>query len=785
MSSTLQFHTRVESAYARPGVPESVVGENNNDSVLFVRVDMVGDGACIFRSLAYVLFDDVELHLTMRAAIVEHITKNWDEYKNFIMSRVTKQAFADKAEYRNYMSQAAVYATFVEINAAAKLFDVCIKIYHADEKRWQPPIGNEQDPVVYLKFSGQIDSGHMDVYESPQLLNAQNFKIKLRVLLYKYLKYLNSNQLYSPEAETSLNRMHELARGEIPFPVQELDIITTSITNLYNENFANKFNYNAVVNVPDTNQKTMSFENNSQRQQLDPQYYSIAQLQLVASHVLTTQCIEKIMNLASVMPMSHIKLQNNADSQLFVYVKFVDLFNQESMRRLFLSLVDFKTTPPLPEQTIALLDDLSNDTSGILERQAPTVKQALVDLLKKQNDTLSYILYLFIEKQEYDNIETGLVKNIFNSYNTHIQIYFRPVASVIKFTLNPFENFNTSQLDNAPSSFAVVAAETPTGVIADDALVDTVSASIPFDELATRKKRKHVKRPARTLSSRNNDNVSSDESNSSERESVVKRKRPHVRLDEITGMFVSDDGEQATPTRSISIAPTPSAASPFDPTAEIVEEPLLRPPNEASFESTRTPLQIPAPQSMPAYLIKIITTIPGNVDDLYLTCPTNALQESPRIHNFTRSFDRVKRLNLSPLNGSIHFFKMLSPLAYYGGDELNESQALWFIAKSHAYFVTCADSYDEVVKPFREYANRDRIFMFMVKYNFLWHYRNFIKTLPVIALTAFANQKLVNTLSMYDKIVQNKYDSLMMVFPASQSTFGVEDRLLNLMINVD
>ncbi|ABY65817.1 vp80 capsid protein [Orgyia leucostigma nucleopolyhedrovirus] len=752
-------------------------------NVSFVRVDMIGDGACIFRSLAYAIFRDAELHLAMRNVVVDHVVKHWANYKDFITSQHTKTSYTNEAEYRNYMTRANVYGTFIELTAAAELFDVCIKIYFSDRQQKQQTIGNVNDPVVHLKFSGPSDSGHVDVYESPKTLDVHYFTKQDKIICYKYLKYLTRNLNGDDferllDANVALARAHELIRGATPLPYNELDIIAKSFTELYNT-------INDVPTIqlaPDQPRVTLSPRDVSNSR---AEYYSLAQL-FFDSNILQQGYYEEICNLANKVPIGDVSIETDSSDKLYIYVKFSDLVSNRSMRELFLKIVDFSERTSLPQQIIKLLDDLLNDTTGIIERQDFTVKQALVDLLKKKDDTLPYKLYLFVDRHEYDNIETGVVKSILNEYNDYIEIIFAPVFHEITFTSTPFRNFQDTADVNA--------VDEERAVIDDDILVNTLSAPAPASNRSSRRrKRKITKLTPTPLMSSDSEAYSSDYTRRS------RQKRSHVRLHETADdLMVTSLPPPPSSNQAYYAIPSAAASSPlsFDPTAATVTEaPATQhslPLASDAFERDRlrqgaqpsSLLRIPAPQSMPAYLIDVITTIPDNADDSYLTCPTNALQDVPHVFNFARSFDRVRQINLAPLNSDVNFFKMLSPLALYAGDELNESQAMWFVAKSNLYFVACADNYEITVQPFREFADRDRVFMFMVKYNFLWHYKNFIKTLPALALTPFANRKVLNAIHMYDRIVQSKYNNLMLTFSATQSTFGVDNKLLKLMINV-
>ena len=73
--------------------------------------------------------------------------------------------------------------------------------------------------------------------------------------------------------------------------------------------------------------------------------------------------------------------------------------------------------------------------------------------------------------------------------------------------------------------------------------------------------------------------------------------------------------------------------------------------------------------------------------------------------------------------------------------------------------------------------------MFMILYNFLWYYRQFISTLTTSALTPHRNQKIINILNLYNKIVQSRFDYIHFTTPAHNiNDIGVDRSIIKLML---
>nr|ANS70992.1 viral protein 80 kDa [Lymantria dispar multiple nucleopolyhedrovirus] len=206
-----------------------------------------------------------------------------------------------------------------------------------------------------------------------------------------------------------------------------------------------------------------------------------------------------------------------------------------------------------------------------------------------------------------------------------------------------------------------------------------------------------------------------------------------------------------------------------------------------SPERRQTPLQPFDVETMPFYFQRLLIAIPDDPEQSYLTCPTNNLDVIPTRYNFVQTIKHLAGLDLSQLDYRVHFYEMLSPLTLYGATSVDESQALWFINKTYNYFALCLNRFDEIRQSMEANAS-NRLVIFIIKYNFLWHYAQFIRTLKSTALTAHHNRKILNALRIYSNNIETKYSFRFDSQPAGVATSRfvpiVKNRLVELMVGL-
>jgi hypothetical protein len=91
------------------------------------------DGNCFYRSVSDQLFrDQGNGHVIVRHQINNHIRKNGEEFKNFLLLNDSNLELTDLGKYINRMGQDGAWAGHTEIYAAAWCYEVDITIYSKD-----------------------------------------------------------------------------------------------------------------------------------------------------------------------------------------------------------------------------------------------------------------------------------------------------------------------------------------------------------------------------------------------------------------------------------------------------------------------------------------------------------------------------------------------------------------------------------------------------------------------------------------------------------------------------
>ncbi|QHB21754.1 vp80 [Artaxa digramma nucleopolyhedrovirus] len=750
---------------------------------IFTNVPMLGDGSCVFRSISYVLYGDQSRHAEVRNAVVEYILNNWDTYKYYLV-KDNKRSYIDKNEYANEMSKPTTYSTSTEFKLAADLYKLNFIIYKIDESDDMKLIyqfGNPLYPIKYFKFSGDLDNGHVDVM-NPLVTTHQclhnTFVIKLT-----YVKYLCALFKKMPEVRVdtiskcseTVNAYNEQDSSDLNVKLKSINEILLTMHEEYNDMIIMDNEY--VDRIVEKRDETDSDVESLVEIKKDTTALNLLNVNKKYRYTNKARVYVKITNINAAKFVIDIELllifvtfsiksdnsdfvsndefidnlkksvENNykIEENLTVIFFAEDVFYNNFLRKFILNFSDVSRHEPIPPDVVDELQNLKDDLNS-LDLQFVSVKAAIATLFCKMSDDqiCCYNVILCVNQREYDALVDERVKAVLEIYNNFVAIEFFDMEI----------SFNDKRSDDNIMNLA----ETYN----DNMLVDTIlpnygmkRSAVSVESISNKNRRiKMAKTSARSLqniaSAYNKINVNAtittDEEN--DEEEKENRRRTDWRR------FRQTRADKKRFTSRDNLSSTATAASPE-----------LNITTAKRTEPSLPTIEIPLPQTMPAYLINIVVNIPLEVDLAYISCPTNSLSTAPELIDYKKTLDKIKQINLAPLNGFVYFYEMLLPLSYYGGDSLNESQAIWFISKSNAYFTMCVEKYDRIIKHFETEPDRNRIFVFVIKYNFLWHYRNFIRSLKHEALTAFHNQKIINTLYIYDKTVQSKFDSLHLKFP--------------------
>ena len=131
----------------------TIVNLNINDVLQpHYKIGMRGDGACLFYSIARLVYGTETLGPEVREEIVTHVLQNFERYA----------AYSDYCfdTYAQVMSKPYEYGTELEIQAAATLYSLKIEVF--ENERLITRYGEEFDNIGRLLFSGSRHEGHFD-----------------------------------------------------------------------------------------------------------------------------------------------------------------------------------------------------------------------------------------------------------------------------------------------------------------------------------------------------------------------------------------------------------------------------------------------------------------------------------------------------------------------------------------------------------------------------------------------------------------------------------------------
>ncbi|AIE47815.1 vp80 [Peridroma alphabaculovirus] len=232
-------------------------------------------------------------------------------------------------------------------------------------------------------------------------------------------------------------------------------------------------------------------------------------------------------------------------------------------------------------------------------------------------------------------------------------------------------------------------------------------------------------------------------------------------------------------------APTPSLAKMFK-AGDTRPTPAVLPATGVSDEAfiSNVKQMHAANVVVPRLLVYVINVVPADVPSSLLTCPTNGLSDAKiSVNNYNSTVGLIDKMNLTVINENVYFYKLLEPLACYGASETMTTRVLWFIARAAHYFTQNARNYPYLRDKLRAHtSDPDRVALFMIRYNFLWFYRQFISELMHAPTTPYQSQKILNILHVHASVVQKEYNSLRYAFNETRVYVGPVDNVIKLMV---
>ncbi|EDW27802.1 GL19903 [Drosophila persimilis] len=124
-------------------------------------VPIVGDGACLFRALSFLIFNTQDQARTVRQQIVHLVTSEWQTFS--ILSHDSRgDNYRSAAAYSADMSRPYTYGSLCELMAAGIIYNLRFEVYR--NGILYTSTGSLDLPVRRLRFRDNLSAGHFDAY---------------------------------------------------------------------------------------------------------------------------------------------------------------------------------------------------------------------------------------------------------------------------------------------------------------------------------------------------------------------------------------------------------------------------------------------------------------------------------------------------------------------------------------------------------------------------------------------------------------------------------------------
>lgn len=124
-------------------------------------IPIIGDGACLFRALSFLMFNTQERSLKIRKRIVKYVAGNWDEF-GYLSHNQEGDNHECAEVYAKDMGRRDTYGGLCELMAAGRIYPYLFEVYRGGILYFKA--GIDGNPIKRLKFSSHLASGHFDAY---------------------------------------------------------------------------------------------------------------------------------------------------------------------------------------------------------------------------------------------------------------------------------------------------------------------------------------------------------------------------------------------------------------------------------------------------------------------------------------------------------------------------------------------------------------------------------------------------------------------------------------------
>ena len=192
-------------------------------------IPIVGDGACLFNSLSFILYNTQDKSLEVRKTITSYVAENWDDF-HWMTHDSNGHNYSTSAKYISEMSKHSVYGGTCELVAAGKIFPYIFEVYF--QKNLYETFGSDIHPIKRLRFTGNINHGHFEVYLST----------------------------------FEENVLHNFSANMVPLPITDINISQNNIPSDFSSSNITVLNKVSPGRGRRSNKKSFNFQKKSQEQ---------------------------------------------------------------------------------------------------------------------------------------------------------------------------------------------------------------------------------------------------------------------------------------------------------------------------------------------------------------------------------------------------------------------------------------------------------------------------------------------------------------------------------------
>lgn len=131
-------------------------------------VQILGDGACLFRSISYLMFNNEAHAQEIRQQIVHHVVSNWQRFTHMTYNN-KEETYSCANVYFRDMSLSSTYGGLCEIWAAGEIYPFVFEVFRGGQLYVK--CGRAGFSIKRMRFNGSLSGGHFEVLEVADLLN--------------------------------------------------------------------------------------------------------------------------------------------------------------------------------------------------------------------------------------------------------------------------------------------------------------------------------------------------------------------------------------------------------------------------------------------------------------------------------------------------------------------------------------------------------------------------------------------------------------------------------------